>query len=71
MGNVQISDTNHTRNPRKMKIQNNFLGTLLASAALDKPTMLVFFQKSSFKKINKINNINLNIDYYHFYLPGN
>ena len=33
--------------------------------------MLVFFQKSSFKKINKINNINLNIDYYHFYLPGN
>ena len=65
MGNEHISDTNHARNPRKMKIQNNFLGKLLASAALDKPTMLVFFQKSSFKKINQIC-LNLNV-----YLPGN
>ena len=41
--------TNHPKNPRKTTIQRSFLGTFLALAAFVRPTMFVFFQKSSYK----------------------
>ena len=41
--------TNQTKNPIKTRIQKTFLGAFLASAALVSPTMLVFFQKSSYR----------------------